>query len=59
MKFNFLSKEKTTIVNHEKAKAFPLTAEYELYTAVVTTSLSASFYEKEDTRLERIKTLIY
>ncbi|REH01687.1 TROVE domain-containing protein [Flavobacterium aquicola] len=58
MKFNFLSKEKTAIVNHEKAKAFPLTAEYELYAAVVTTSLSASFYEKEDTRLERIKALI-
>lgn len=58
MKFNFLSKEKTSIVNHENAKAFPLTAEYELYVAVVTTGLSASFYEKEDTRLERIKILI-
>ncbi|WP_268846125.1 TROVE domain-containing protein [Flavobacterium aestivum] len=58
MKFNFLSKQKTTIVNHENAKAFPLTAEYELYAAVVTTSLSDSFYEKDTTRLERIKSLI-
>ncbi|TDW48875.1 TROVE domain-containing protein [Flavobacterium sp. 270] len=58
MKFNFLSKEKTTIVNHENAVAFPLTSEYELYAAVVITSLSASFYEKDTTRLERIKNLI-
>ncbi|OXB01801.1 ribonucleoprotein [Flavobacterium oncorhynchi] len=58
MKFNFLAKEKNNIVNHENAPAFSLTSEYELYTAVVTTSLSASFYEKDTTRLERIKNLI-
>lgn len=58
MKFNFLSKEKNTIVNHEKATAFSLTSEYELYAAVVTTSLSTSFYEKDTTRLDRIKNLI-
>lgn len=58
MKFNFLSKEKTTIANHENAIAFPLTAEYELYAAVVTTGLNASFYEKDVARLERIKSLI-
>ncbi|MEN2398626.1 TROVE domain-containing protein [Flavobacterium sp. MC2016-06] len=58
MKFNFISKEKTTIVNHENAIAFPLTPEYELYAAVVTTSLNASFYEKDTTRLERIQNLI-
>jgi 60 kDa SS-A/Ro ribonucleoprotein len=58
MKFNFLAKEKNNIVNHENALAFSLTSEYELYTAVVTTSLSASFYEKDTTRLERIKNLI-
>lgn len=58
MKFNFLSKEKTTISNHENAIAFPLTAEYELYAAVVATSLNASFYEKDVARLERIKSLI-
>ncbi|WP_298122006.1 TROVE domain-containing protein [Flavobacterium sp.] len=58
MKFNFLKKQKNTIVNYEKASAFPLTPEYELYAAVVTTSLSTSFYEKDTTRLDRIKTLI-
>jgi hypothetical protein len=58
MKFNFLTKQKNTIVNHENASAFPLTPEYELYAAVVTTSLSTSFYEKDTTRLDRIKTLI-
>lgn len=58
MKFNFLKKQKNTIVNHENATAFLLTPEYELYAAVVTTSLSASFYEKDTVRLDRIKTLI-
>lgn len=58
MKFNFLNKEKKNIVNYENAVAFSLTSEYELYAAVVTTSLSASFYEKETDRLERIKNLI-
>lgn len=58
MKFNFLTKQKNTIVNHENATAFPLTPEYELYAAVVTTSLSTSFYEKDTTRLDRIKSLI-
>ncbi|MNQ59426.1 TROVE domain protein [compost metagenome] len=58
MKFNFLAKEKNTIVNYENAPAFSLTSEYELYAAVVTTSLNASFYEKDTTRLERIKNLI-
>lgn len=58
MKFNFLSKEKNNIVNNENAPAFSLTSEYELYAAVVTTSLSTSFYEKDTTRLDRIKNLI-
>lgn len=58
MKFNFLTKEKNNIVNYENAPAFSLTSEYELYAAVVTTSLSASFYEKDTARLDRIKDLI-
>ncbi|WP_035647202.1 TROVE domain-containing protein [Flavobacterium sp. ASV13] len=58
MKFNFLAKEKNNIVNHENAPAFSLTSEYELYAAVVTTSLNASFYEKDKARLERIQSLI-
>ena len=58
MKFNFLNKEKKNIVNYENALAFSLTSEYELYAAVVTTGLNASFYEKETDRLARIKKLI-
>lgn len=58
MKFNFLAKEKNTIVNYENAPAFSLTSEYELYAAVVTTSLNASFYGKDTERLDRIKDLI-
>jgi len=58
MRFNFLTKEKNKTVTYENAVAFTLTPEYELYAAVVTTGLSASFYEKEIVRLERIKSLI-
>jgi hypothetical protein len=58
MKFNFSAKEKNNIVNYENALAFSLTSEYELYAAVVTTSLNVSHYEKDTTRLDRIKDLI-
>lgn len=58
MKFNFFNKQKNTKVNFENEKSFSLKPEYELYTAVVTTGLNGSFYEKDTTRLERIKTLI-
>jgi 60 kDa SS-A/Ro ribonucleoprotein len=59
MKFNFLSKAKTQTVNHEGAKAFTMSAEMELYTTVVTWSLNDSFYEKDETRLNRLRQLIY
>ncbi|WCT13507.1 TROVE domain-containing protein [Mucilaginibacter jinjuensis] len=59
MKFNLLSKfNKTTTVNHAGEKAFTLSAEMELYTAVVTWSLNDSFYEKDEKRMERLRTLI-
>ncbi len=58
MKFNFLRKNKDIIVNHEGAKAYTLSPEEELYTAVVTAGLSNSFYEKADERLQRIQNLI-
>lgn len=58
MKFNFLKKNKNIVLNHENAKAFALSPEEELYSAVVTTSLSNSFYEKSDERLHRIQNLI-
>ncbi len=59
MKFNLLSRNNTQTVNHAGAKAFVMSAEMELYTAVVTWSLNDSFYEKNDTRMERLRTLIY
>ena len=51
MKFNLLSKAKTQVANFEGAKAFTLSPEMELYTAVVTWSLDDSFYEKNEDRL--------
>ena len=59
MKFNLLSKLKNQTVNHVGAKAFTLSAEMELYTAVVTWSLNDSFYEKDEARLSRLRHLIY
>src|ERR1700744_3503830 len=58
MKFNLLSKLKNQTVNHAGAKAFTLSPEMELYTAVVTWSLNDSFYEKNDDRLNRVRALI-
>ena len=58
MKFNFITKNKSTIVNHESAKAYKTTPEFELYSAVVTTGLNGTFYEKADDRLARIIELI-
>lgn len=58
MKFNFLSKVKTAVINHEGEKAFIISPEMELYTLVVTWSLNDSFYEKNEARLERLRSLI-
>lgn len=58
MRFNFLFKQKAPVVNHEAAKAFVMTPEQELYTAVVTAGLSDTFYEASDRRIERIQQLM-
>lgn len=59
MKFNFILKNKNIkTINYEGARAFALTPEMELYTAVVTAALSEQFYEKANDRLERIRHLI-
>jgi 60 kDa SS-A/Ro ribonucleoprotein len=58
MKFNIFNKQKSEVVNHEGAKAFRMTPALELYTSVVTSSLSDTFYEKTDARLVRIQELI-
>ena len=59
MKFNLLSKFKNTTVNFAGAKAYKLSPEMELYTAVVTWSLNDSFYEKDEARLTRLRELMY
>ena len=45
-------------MNHEGAEAFAMTLELELYTVVVTASLSDKFYESNDERMNRIVRLI-
>jgi 60 kDa SS-A/Ro ribonucleoprotein len=58
MKFNIFTKKANEVNNYEGAKAYKLTPEMELYSAVVTAGLSDNFYEKSDTRLARIQELM-
>ncbi|MBO4850304.1 MAG: TROVE domain-containing protein [Prevotella sp.] len=58
MNWNSKLKEQMTVMNYEGAKAYAMTPELELYTAVVTASLSDLFYEKEDERVKRIAALV-
>ena len=58
MNYNAKLKEMTTKKNYEGAKAYAMTPELEPYTAVVTASLSDTFYEKQDERIDRIAQLI-
>lgn len=58
MKFNVFKKTVAQTVNHQGALVYKTSAELELYTAVVTASLSNTFYEKEIDRLTRIIGLI-
>lgn len=58
MRFNTQKSSVTQVKNYEGAKAFVLNPAMQLYTAVVTWSLNDSFYEKNDDRLLRIRTLI-
>lgn len=61
MRFNSFSKTATLAtqkVNHAGAKAYVLSPEMELYSAVVTPMLADSYYEKADERLTRIQALV-
>ncbi|MCB9234540.1 MAG: TROVE domain-containing protein [Bacteroidia bacterium] len=58
MKFNEIIKSLTPTKNHAGAPAFKMSPEMELYTAVVTSSLSPTFYERESDRLKRIRELM-
>ncbi len=57
MKFNVFKKA-NAVTNYEGAKAFSQDERTELYSAVVTTSLSNAFYEKDTDRVKRIQALI-
>ncbi|OJJ21583.1 ribonucleoprotein [marine bacterium AO1-C] len=59
MKFNVKSKGSNQITNYEGAPAYKMSAALELYSAVVTTSLSRTFYEGDGMkRIERLRSLI-
>ena len=58
MLFNFKAKAKNVTTNHVGAKAFKMTPEMALYSAVATSTLSDSYYEKADEHLSRLQTLI-
>ena len=58
MKFNIFKRNKTAVTNYEGGKAYTLTPELELYSAVATAGLSDTFYEKGSVRLERIVELM-
>jgi 60 kDa SS-A/Ro ribonucleoprotein len=55
LKFRQMAKQ---MLNYENAPAFELTPEMELYSAVVTSSLSNQFYESATDRIEKIRSLI-
>jgi len=59
-KFNKTIKQKTITKNYEGAKAYKLTPELELYSAVVTSTLNPKFYEPTETGnvLPRLMSLI-
>lgn len=58
MKFNLLTRGKNKVQNMEGANAYRLMPEWELYTSIVTTSLSNNFYEQAAERVTRIRHLI-
>ncbi len=58
MKFNIASRQPAATTNYMGGKAFRLSAEMELYTAVVSSMLQDSYYEKADDRLARIQKLV-
>ncbi|MEM8899552.1 MAG: TROVE domain-containing protein [Bacteroidota bacterium] len=59
MKFNWRKNNKPVLTNYEGEKAFSISKEMELYTAVVTSTLENKFNESGGDRLERIQGLIY
>ncbi len=57
-KFNSIVRKVSQEFNYEGAEAFQLSTEMELYTAVVTSSLSNKFYETAEEQINRMSALI-
>ncbi|MGM9862091.1 MAG: TROVE domain-containing protein, partial [Muribaculaceae bacterium] len=57
-KFNTIVKNESHTLNHEGAEAYKMPAEQELYTTVVTSSLSDKFYETSEEQIRRMSALI-
>ena len=58
MRFNFLQRKQNVVSNYEGEKAFVLTPQLELYSAIVTAALTDNFYESANAKLQRITELI-
>jgi hypothetical protein len=59
MHFNRKNKsDNKAFANHEGVLAFPTSREFELYSTVVTNSLSDTFYEAKDERIRRVRSLV-
>ena len=58
MSFNSMLREQNEPKNHEDARAYVMSPELELYTAVVATALSNNFYEDKSGRISRIADLV-
>ena len=56
--FSTFVKEQPVTLNHEDEVAFSLSTEMELYTAVVTSFMNDTFYERIDQRVMRIADLV-
>lgn len=58
MKFNLMNRKSEVTKNYEDEKAFVLTPQLELYTAVATAGLSDQFYATADEKVQRLLKLI-
>lgn len=58
MKFNINIRKRTQVRNHEGANAYVLTPQLELYTRVVTSTLSDKFYEGAEANIQHLRELV-
>ncbi|MBS1561044.1 MAG: TROVE domain-containing protein [Bacteroidetes bacterium] len=58
MRFNIIKRKQATLTNYEGEVAYAMRPELELYTAVVTSTLSDTFYESGSDRMVRLRELV-